>query len=81
MIKYNIKCHNSHEFESWFSDSNEFDNEGNHDLSIAGASPFGRARSVEVVTNKRRIMAYVVLGVYCPLLLICSTNALWNLLQ
>ena len=26
MIKYNIKCHNSHEFESWFSDSNEFDN-------------------------------------------------------
>tara|TARA_B100000767_G_C19690021_1_gene503578 strand:- start:509 stop:931 length:423 start_codon:yes stop_codon:yes gene_type:complete len=26
MIKYNLKCHNSHEFESWFSDSNEFDN-------------------------------------------------------
>jgi hypothetical protein len=26
MIKYNLKCHNGHEFESWFSDSNEFDN-------------------------------------------------------
>ena len=26
MIKYNLKCHNDHEFESWFSDSDEFDN-------------------------------------------------------
>ena len=26
MIKYNLKCQNNHEFESWFSDSNEFDN-------------------------------------------------------
>ena len=26
MIKYNIKCHKGHEFESWFSSSNEFDN-------------------------------------------------------
>ena len=26
MIKYNLKCHNDHEFESWFSDSIEFDN-------------------------------------------------------
>ena len=26
MIKYNLKCHNDHEFESWFSESNEFDN-------------------------------------------------------
>ena len=25
MIKYNLKCHNDHEFESWFSDSNEFE--------------------------------------------------------
>ena len=25
MIKYNLKCENSHEFESWFSDSKEFD--------------------------------------------------------
>ena len=25
MIKYNLKCINGHEFESWFSDSNEFD--------------------------------------------------------
>jgi hypothetical protein len=24
MIKYNLKCDNNHEFESWFSDSNEF---------------------------------------------------------
>jgi hypothetical protein len=26
MIKYNLKCNNNHEFESWFLDSNEFDN-------------------------------------------------------
>ena len=26
MIKYNLKCHNNHEFESWFSNSIEFDN-------------------------------------------------------
>ena len=26
MIKYNLKCHNGHEFESWFSSSSEFDN-------------------------------------------------------
>ena len=25
MIKYNLKCKNNHEFESWFSDSEEFD--------------------------------------------------------
>ena len=25
MIKYNLKCHTGHEFESWFSDSNEFE--------------------------------------------------------
>ena len=25
MIKYNLKCNNEHEFESWFSDSREFD--------------------------------------------------------
>ena len=25
MIKYNLKCHNNHEFESWFSNSKEHD--------------------------------------------------------
>ena len=25
MIKYNLKCENDHEFESWFSDSKEFE--------------------------------------------------------
>jgi hypothetical protein len=25
MIKYNLKCKNEHEFESWFSSSSEFD--------------------------------------------------------
>ena len=24
MIKYKLKCHNNHEFESWFSESGEF---------------------------------------------------------
>ena len=26
MIKYSLKCHNKHEFVSWFSDSEEFEN-------------------------------------------------------
>jgi len=26
MIKYNLICKNNHEFESWFSDSSEFEN-------------------------------------------------------
>ena len=26
MIKYNLKCNKNHEFESWFSDSKDFDN-------------------------------------------------------
>ncbi len=26
MIKYNLKCENNHEFESWFLDSKEFEN-------------------------------------------------------
>ena len=26
MIKYNLKCENNHDFESWFSSSVEFDN-------------------------------------------------------
>ena len=25
MIKYHLKCHKNHEFESWFSDSDEFE--------------------------------------------------------
>ena len=25
MIKYNLKCHNNHEFKSWFSNSQEFE--------------------------------------------------------
>jgi hypothetical protein len=26
MIKYNLRCDNEHEFESWFSESDEFEN-------------------------------------------------------
>ena len=25
MIKYNLKCENNHEFESWFSNSEEYE--------------------------------------------------------
>ena len=32
MIKYNLKCKNNHEFESWFSNSEEFDNLNKKDL-------------------------------------------------
>ena len=32
MIKYNLRCANKHEFESWFSDSEEFDKLDNKNL-------------------------------------------------
>ena len=32
MIKYNLKCNNNHEFESWFSDSIEFEKLKKKDL-------------------------------------------------
>ena len=32
MIKYNLKCQNNHEFESWFSNSEEFDKLNKRDL-------------------------------------------------
>ena len=32
MIKYNLKCHKDHEFESWFSNSEEFDKLNNRNL-------------------------------------------------
>ena len=32
MIKYNLKCQNNHEFESWFSNSEEFDKSNKKDL-------------------------------------------------
>ena len=32
MIKYNLKCQNEHEFESWFSNSAEFDKLNNKNL-------------------------------------------------
>ncbi len=32
MIKYNLKCDNKHEFESWFSESKEFDRLKNKNL-------------------------------------------------
>ncbi len=32
MIKYILKCENKHEFESWFSDSGEFDKLDNKNL-------------------------------------------------
>ena len=32
MIKYNLKCKNKHEFESWFSDSQDFERLKNKNL-------------------------------------------------
>tara|TARA_B100000941_G_C28494458_1_gene549974 strand:+ start:1356 stop:1778 length:423 start_codon:yes stop_codon:yes gene_type:complete len=32
MIKYNLKCEHNHEFESWFSNSNEFEKLSNKRL-------------------------------------------------
>ena len=32
MIKYILKCHNDHEFESWFSNSEEFEKLNNKNL-------------------------------------------------
>ena len=32
MIKYNLKCENSHEFTSWFADSSEYEKLNNKKL-------------------------------------------------
>ena len=32
MIKYNLKCNNNHEFESWFADSKDFEKLKNNKL-------------------------------------------------
>ena len=34
MIKYNLRCKNNHEFESWFSDSKEFEKLNQKKLKI-----------------------------------------------
>ena len=53
MIKYKLKCHNSHEFESWFSNSHEFEKlKKNKLLSVPAADNTIRLAPPLIVTNK-----------------------------
>ena len=54
MIKYNLKCDNDHEFESWFSDSNEF-NKLNKKICL-------NVYTVHLIKSKKSIMSPMVSG-------------------
>ena len=48
MIKYNLKCKNKHEFESWFSDSKEFERLKQNSLIEC---VFCNTKKIEVLSN------------------------------
>ena len=45
MIKYNLKCENDHEFESWFSDSKEFEKLNKRNYSAVFIVPLLKLRN------------------------------------
>ena len=55
MIKYNLKCHNDHEFESWFSNSKEYDNlnkKGLLECIFCSSKKINKSISKNIVHNK-----------------------------
>ena len=57
MIKYILKCENKHEFESWFSDSGEFDKLDNKNLlECIYCSSKKISKSIEIVYGLRNFI-------------------------
>ena len=57
MIKYNLKCHNSHEFESWFANSKEFDNLNKKKLLsciYCSSNKIGKSIMAPMVSNTKK---------------------------
>ena len=54
MIKYNLKCENDHEFESWFSNSEEFDklnNKGFLDCIYCSSKKIKKSIMAPMISN------------------------------
>jgi hypothetical protein len=57
MIKYNLKCNNDHEFESWFSDSSEFDNLNKKNLLgciFCQSKKISKSMMAPMVSNRKK---------------------------
>ena len=53
MIKYKLKCHNSHEFESWFSNSHEFEKLKENKYKIEESENGSIARQHIITTGRQ----------------------------
>lgn len=57
MIKYNLKCHKNHEFESWFSNSKEFDKLNKKNLLeciYCSSKKIKKSIMAPMITNSRK---------------------------
>ena len=57
MIKYNLKCHNNHDFESWFANSKEFDNLNKKKLLgciYCSSNKIGKSIMAPMVSNAKK---------------------------
>ena len=57
MIKYNLKCHNDHEFESWFSNSKEFEKlnkKGLLECIFCASKKINKSIMAPMITNSKR---------------------------
>ena len=56
MIKYNLKCENEHEFESWFSHSDEFEklnNKGLLDCIYCSSNKINKSIMAPMISNSK----------------------------
>ena len=57
MIKYNLKCKNNHEFESWFSNSEEYDklnNKGLLECIYCSSKKIGKSIMAPMVSSSKK---------------------------
>tara|TARA_B100001769_G_C21981701_1_gene527832 strand:+ start:297 stop:719 length:423 start_codon:yes stop_codon:yes gene_type:complete len=57
MIKYNLKCNNDHEFESWFSNSEEYEKlnkKGLLDCIYCSSKKINKSIMAPMITNSKR---------------------------
>ena len=57
MIKYNLKCHKNHEFESWFSNSQEFEKLNKKDLLeciYCSSKKIGKSIMSPMISNSKK---------------------------
>ena len=57
MIKYNLKCNNDHEFESWFANSEEYEKlnkKGLLDCIYCSSKKINKSIMAPMITNSKR---------------------------